>query len=88
MALYVYVGEEEIETLDTLEQRLHCPKCTTDLSTNGFESAYWVADEIVYFCWCHHCSWIGEITEFSGGNVTSSEPVEDDGPGRPHLEIV
>lgn len=58
-----YVGPEELQTMAALEDGLHCPRCTAGFSTQGFASAFWAADAIVYFCWCGACGWRGELTE-------------------------
>lgn len=68
------MGTEEEHTIGTLEGRLHCPSCTTPFSDGGFSSAFWRADEIVYFCWCAHCNWLGDIVEIN--KVTSYEREE------------
>lgn len=60
-----WMGPEELSTIATLEATMYCPKCATDLGTGGFASAYWQAETTIYFCWCEHCGWMGEITEMS-----------------------
>jgi hypothetical protein len=69
--LHPYIGPEEIHTIEMLDNQLHCPRCTAALSTDGFSSAYWQSESIVYFCFCKECAWLGEISEFS--MVTSFE---------------
>ena len=82
-----YIGPEEIQTIATLDHRLHCPRCTADLNSTGFSSAFWTAESIVYYCWCGVCDWMGDISEFSA--VTSFEAQErGDEPDSPRLEIV
>lgn len=61
----IYIGPEEIHNIQTLSQGLHCPRCTALFSTNGFSSAFWRAEETVYFSWCHSCGWLGDIIEIT-----------------------
>jgi predicted metal-binding protein len=61
----IYVGPEELHTIETLESQLHCPRCTALFATNGFSSAFWQADEIIYFSSCGECGWLGDITEIT-----------------------
>lgn len=73
--LHPYVSEDDTRTLETLHHELHCPKCTADFATRGFSAAFWRTQEIVYVCWCHECSWFGEITELS--RVIADHPIEE-----------
>jgi hypothetical protein len=73
-----YIGPEEIRTIKTLEY-LHCPRCTADLSTEGFASAFWTAEVIVYFCWCGFCGWLGDISELLAVTSFEAEEGEDEG---------
>jgi len=72
-----YVGPEETHTISMLDERLHCPRCTAKLSTDGFSTAYWSSNATVFFCFCHSCAWMGEISEFS--TVTIFEAEQGDG---------
>jgi len=56
-------GVEEAHTIETLEGHLYCPSCATPFTAGGYSSAFWRADEIVYFCWCNVCNWLGDIVE-------------------------
>lgn len=80
-----YIGPEEVETMASLEEGLHCPRCTANFRERGFVTAYWAADAIVYFCWCGACAWRGELWEVD--TVTAPEAVEGDGDG-PALGVV
>jgi hypothetical protein len=67
----IYIGPEEIHTIETLANELHCPRCTASFADDGFSSAFWQADEIVYFSSCRSCGWLGDIIEIT--NVVSYE---------------
>lgn len=70
----IYVGIEERITLATLESgAMHCPRCTRVLGGGGFVGALWEKEQIVYFCWCGECGWMGEITEAHSDGVTAFE---------------
>lgn len=68
-------GPEDLVTIATLESRLHCPKCTAALAAEGFVSAFWESENIVYFCWCGHCHWQGDIVDLD--RVVGIEAVEE-----------
>ena len=61
----IYVGPEEIKTAQTLAGQLFCPRCTAAFADNGISSAFWRADDSVYFSWCRKCGWLGDIVEIS-----------------------
>ena len=51
----------------------YCPHCGRSFDhplslVNGF----WTATTDVYFCWCYHCHWRGEITPVQ--RVETTEP--------------
>ena len=56
-----------------------CPRCGQSLARDGSRGEvglaveYWVADARVYYCWCPHCRWAGEIIP-SGAGVVGHEP--------------
>lgn len=56
-----HLGVEELETIRTLATDLHCPRCTASFAVSGIASAFWQADETVYFSWCYACGWRGDI---------------------------
>lgn len=71
----IYVGIEERITLANLESgAMHCPRCTRALADGGFVGALWEREQIVYFCWCGECGWMGEITEAHSDGVIAFEP--------------
>lgn len=70
----IYVGPEEIHTIRTLSSELYCPRCTAQFSQHGISSAFWRADEIIYFSWCRECGWLGDIIEIT--SVVSYERPE------------
>ena len=76
----IYVGPEEIHTIETLRSGLHCPRCTARFAESGLSSAFWQADETVYFSWCHECGWFGDIIEIS--SVVSYERAGSAGQGQ------
>jgi hypothetical protein len=83
----IYVGPEELATIDRLSSHLHCPRCTGDMTSHGFASAYWQGEVVVYFCWCAACGWLGDIKEFTQ-MITSFERDETAGSDRSRLEPV
>lgn len=70
----IYVGPEETHTLETLASQLHCPRCTSPFAATGIASAFWRADETVYFSSCQNCGWLGDIIELA--TVTTDERIE------------
>jgi transcription elongation factor Elf1 len=72
----IYVGPDEIKTSETLAGQLFCPRCTSGLSDQGITSAFWRAEDTIYFAWCRNCGWRGDIVEISF--VTGWEIDEDD----------
>ncbi len=61
----IYVGPEEVKTAQTLAGQLFCPRCRAAFADHGISSAFWRADDIVYFSWCRECGWLGDIVEIS-----------------------
>lgn len=74
----IYIGPEEIRTINTLDGQLFCPRCTSAFADHGISSAFWRAEDSVYFSWCRACGWLGDIVEIT--SVTSWEPDEKETP--------
>lgn len=78
-ALYSSIGEPA----DYPDARF-CPRCGTSLTGSaGFVQEYWVADDTVYFCWCHACHWRGEVKAVT--RVYGVEPEESSSVGAAQL---
>ena len=50
-----------------------CPRCGGAFDRAGIAVEYWAAENRVYYCWCSHCRWTGEIIA-SGEGVIGHEP--------------
>lgn len=54
----------------------YCPKCGESLlNERSLLNEYWDSENTVYFCWCHDCSWTGEVNEVL--RVVTTEPMEE-----------
>lgn len=51
----------------------HCPNCGQTLGDlRSLQVEYWDSHLTIFFCWCHHCYWKGEVTKVD--RVTATEP--------------
>jgi len=83
--LFPYVGDEEIRTTATLGHEFYCPRCAADLTRQGFVSAFWQSEAIVFYCSCGECRWQGDISEST--KVFGYEP-DNEEPHAPRLTIL
>ncbi|MCL6561470.1 MAG: hypothetical protein K6U87_00510 [Firmicutes bacterium] len=61
-----------------------CPHCGQSLDhPKSLVNLFWTATTDVYFCWCYHCHWRGEITPVE--RVESAEVVEEGSMAMPGL---